>query len=101
MSGDDLQRMAQDAGLVYGYPFTWKNLEDFAALVAAKEREACAKECEAATESWAPNHYNDGCIFCAKAIRAMDDDAYKSSANVENVRQDVHDWPVTKQTLGG
>jgi len=38
--------MAQEAGLVYRYPFTWANLEDFAALVAAAEREACIRVCD-------------------------------------------------------
>jgi hypothetical protein len=50
-------------------------LERFAHLVAAKEREACAKVCE---ELPAPNIYSDTdkamwdvtCIDCADAIRA-------------------------------
>ena len=46
MNSDDIIRMAKDSGLVYGYPFTWANLEAFAALVAAAEREACAKVCD-------------------------------------------------------
>lgn len=42
----------------------------FANLVAAAEREACAKVCEETTASWTQHLYNDGCVDCAKAIRA-------------------------------
>ena len=41
----------------------------FAALVAAAEREACAKLCESTTAAWTQYLYNAGCIDCAKAIR--------------------------------
>lgn len=87
MNGDDLQRMAQDAGLVYGYPFTWKNLEDFANLVATAEREACAQIAETAF----PFH-------CDDLIRARED----MQENLRNMMDKVkYDWPVTKQTLRG
>ncbi len=36
----------------------------------AQEREACAKVCEETTASWTQHLYNEGCIDCAKAIRA-------------------------------
>ena len=36
----------------------------------AQEREACAKVCEETTASWTQYLYNEGCIDCAKAIRA-------------------------------
>jgi len=42
----------------------------FAALVAAHEREACAMVCEETTAAWTQYLYNEGCIDCAKAIRA-------------------------------
>jgi len=35
-----------------------------------QEREACAKVCEETTASWTQHLYNEGCIDCAKAIRA-------------------------------
>jgi DNA-binding protein YbaB len=50
--------------------FINKELERFAALVAAAEREACAKVCEETTAAWTQYLYNEGCIDCAKAIRA-------------------------------
>ena len=42
----------------------------FAALVAAAEREACAKVAEEATGAWTEYEFNSGCMYCAKAIRA-------------------------------
>jgi len=66
MNRDDIIRMAREAGMYEGwdgwttgddpnclYPecvYT-ENLERFAALVAAAEREACAKICDAADKS--------------------------------------------------
>ena len=56
MTRDDIIRMAREAGFTEGMAWlgevlVWeaepKNLERFAALVAAAEREACAKVCEA------------------------------------------------------
>ena len=62
MTQDDILRLAQEAG------FTWEPisnisgpLERFAALVAAAEREQCAKVCETQQSNW---------NYCAAAIRA-------------------------------
>lgn len=62
MTQYDILRLAQEAG------FTWEPisnirgpLERFAALVAAAEREACAKMCETQQSNW---------NYCAAAIRA-------------------------------
>ena len=44
--------------------------EAFAALVAAHEREVCARVCEETTASWSQYVYNTGCTDCAAAIRA-------------------------------
>lgn len=49
---------------------THDDLERFAAMVAAHEREACADLCEKTTAMWAETHFNDGCTGCAEAIRA-------------------------------
>jgi len=49
-----------------------EELEAFAKLVAQHEREACAKICEETTASWTEHLYNEGCIDCAKAIRARE-----------------------------
>jgi|DEB19_MinimDraft_3_1074340.scaffolds.fasta_scaffold11989_5 hypothetical protein len=68
MNRDDIIRMAREAGLSndfgrFGYPYL-PELERFAKLVAAAEREACAKVCE--------QLYADGFGIncCAAAIRA-------------------------------
>ena len=55
----------------YGlYAFTHKDLEQFAALVAAHEREACAKVCEERQEVF-QKYYTKGLAgMCAEAIRA-------------------------------
>jgi hypothetical protein len=49
MTRDDIIRMAREAHLVM-YDYDHPSLERFAALVAAAEREACAKVCEDSVE---------------------------------------------------
>jgi hypothetical protein len=66
MTDDDIMLMALDAGPLTQGPFKeW--CKRFAALVAAHEREACAKECEHTSlrmgSEWMAAH-------CAAAIRA-------------------------------
>jgi hypothetical protein len=66
MTRDDIIRIAREAGLSndfgnFGYPYL-PELERFARLVAAAEREACAKVCE---EPWQGHPYD-----IAKQIRA-------------------------------
>lgn len=46
MTRDDITKMAREAGWTIG-PATLNGLERFAALVAAAEREACARTIEA------------------------------------------------------
>lgn len=74
MTQDDIIEMARQSG--YKHPdavgqcedFSYFDLEAFAKLVAAKEREACAKVCDAIDKS----HW--GCevkaSWCSEAIRA-------------------------------
>ena len=63
MTRDDIIRMAREAGYT-GYDSLSERLHEFAALVAAAEREACAEICdsEATIEGIAQK--------CAAAIRA-------------------------------
>ena len=91
MTQDDIIRMARDAGLhkmirvkhvvekVYEIPS--EKLERFAVLVAAHEREACAKECDHWVKQAEERGYTckgethidgfgDGSAACAAAIRA-------------------------------
>ena len=67
MNRDDIIRIARETGIYTPWdkkPVRWQMLERFANLVAAEEREACAKVCEAEGErvdaSW---------VSCAFAIR--------------------------------
>jgi len=74
MTKDDILRLAREAGLTKGQHWNKQNMTtafmcDFVNLVAAAEREACAKLCEthaAANTSWTKAAVKD----CASAIRA-------------------------------
>ena len=74
MTRDELIRMASDCGLMMRDE-PMHGVERFAALVAAAEREACAKVCD----GWAPSEYATGKVdhedmgwtqVCAMDIRA-------------------------------
>ena len=56
MTPDDIIRMAHEAGILeYGYPVGERvagELERFASLVAAAEREACARICDERAKGW-------------------------------------------------
>ena len=66
MDREDIIRMAREAGIgpVYGY----ESIERFAALVAAHEREACAKVCDVLAVH--PEYASDITKVAAQAIRA-------------------------------
>ena len=73
MTRDDITRMAKEAGLTQKPFCRWGGYLDdlmrFAALVAAAEREACAKVCEA--RNMGDNNREDmEAKRCAAAIRA-------------------------------
>ena len=73
MTRDDIIRMARSAGLVgLEQGGILENFQRFAALVAAAEREACAKVCEDLDESDTRfrHDYMRGTLDCAAAIRA-------------------------------
>ena len=53
---------------IQGQPYHWEADAIKAAVLI--EREACARACEETTASWTQYLYNEGCIDCAKAIRA-------------------------------
>ena len=64
MTRDDIIRMAHEAGIVQG---SADLLERFAALVAAAEREACAKIADRYADDWLTSQTAK---VCAAAIRA-------------------------------
>lgn len=70
MTREQIDRLWQKAlheSVTAGEQFTRYN---FAALVAAAEREECAKVCEETTAAWTQTVYNEACMHCASAIRA-------------------------------
>jgi hypothetical protein len=64
MTQDEIIEMAKQCGIVVGYP-KYQDIEAFAKLVAAKEREACAKLCESEGIRIDASY-----MTCAEAIRA-------------------------------
>ena len=81
MDREAVIRMAREAGFTNPKKFTttdanlqgilsdfWENLERFAALVAAAEREACAKVCDVLAVH--PEYASDITKVAAQAIRA-------------------------------
>ena len=76
MTRDDILRMAREAGFEALGTDDWvcfgDEIERFAALVAAAEREMCAQVCESmrpSKEEFDPR-YHAGCTDSAEAIRA-------------------------------
>jgi hypothetical protein len=71
MDREDIIRMAREAGLAYGSDEKpLGSVTRFAALVAAHEREACAKACDEREEIF-QKYYTKGLPkLCAEAIRA-------------------------------
>jgi hypothetical protein len=75
MTRDDIIKMAKEAGF-NPVSYTGANLElfeRFAALVAAAEREACAKACEERQEVFEKYYTKGLAAMCAEAIRARGD----------------------------
>jgi hypothetical protein len=77
MNHDDIIRMAREAGYQYAdNPVVLRGLKHFAELVAAAEREACAKVCDNVEKrKWETlvnggEMYAVGPRYCAAAIRA-------------------------------
>jgi metal-dependent hydrolase (beta-lactamase superfamily II) len=78
MTQDEIIEMAQECGLIGMRPHLdgiySEALEAFAKLVAAKEREACAKVCEEYSATGKIEEFDRGWLACAKntaaAIRA-------------------------------
>jgi hypothetical protein len=78
MNRDDIIKMAREAGAMFDH-MTWVErdlapvFERFAALVAAHEREACAKVCEERQEVFQKYYTKGLAAMCAEAIRARGD----------------------------
>lgn len=76
MTQEDIIRMAREAGFNVEQGFLLRvtgideDLERFAALVAAAEREACARVCEERQEVFQKYYTKGLAAMCAEAIRA-------------------------------
>ncbi len=72
MDRDDIIKMAREAGFnpVSYMGANLESFERFAALVAAHEREACAKVCEERQEVFQKYYTKGLAAMCAEAIRA-------------------------------
>ncbi len=72
MNRDDIIRMAQEAWVDNDHldACGYTDLYEFAALVAAAEREACAKLCEEQIDEWVDDRPRYAVSECAVAIRA-------------------------------
>jgi hypothetical protein len=75
MNRDDIIKLAQEAGVSVRYGTLgaecWiEDLERFATLVAAAEREACAKVCEKEAGELDTVRESLAAVTCAAAIRA-------------------------------
>ena len=74
MDREDIIRMAREAGFrdtttpVVAVGVSWEQVQRFAALVAAAEREACAKVCDVLAVH--PEYASDITKVAAQAIRA-------------------------------
>jgi hypothetical protein len=74
MTRDEIIRMAGEAGFADGVVdiVGFEGFANFANLVAAHEREACAKVCEAGvvqTNNWDASDWNQACKIRAAVIR--------------------------------
>ena len=70
MTKDDVIRMAREAGGQGVAKLDFIDVERFAALVAAAEREACAKVCEKEAGELDTVRESLAAVTCAAAIRA-------------------------------
>jgi hypothetical protein len=70
MNRDDIIRMAREADVWVVCQETYQSqLERFAAIVAAAEREACAKVCDDISKD-SRGDWKNGAMECEEAIRA-------------------------------
>ena len=77
MDREDIIRMARGAGIgpVYGY----ESIERFAALVAAHEREVCARLCDQMFHDWCNQEFED------------EDEAYRNKPDAEDCKKAIRE----------
>ena len=77
MDREAVIRMAREAGIgpVYGY----ESIERFAALVAAHERESCARLCDQMFHDWCNQEFED------------EDEAYRNKPDAEDCKKAIRE----------
>ena len=75
MNREDIIKLAREAGIgpVYGY----ESIERFATLVAAAEREACARLCDQMFHDWCNQEFED------------EDEAYRNKPDAEDCKKAI------------
>ena len=82
MDREDIIRMAREAGAMFDH-MTWVErdlapvFERFAALVAAAEREACARLCDQMFHDWCNQEFED------------EDEAYRNKPDAEDCKKAI------------
>lgn len=82
MTKEDIIKLARDAGAMFDH-MTWAErdlapvFERFAALVAAAEREACARLCDQMFHDWCNQEFED------------EDEAYRNKPDAEDCKKAI------------
>ena len=85
MNREDIIRMAREAGFrdtttpVVALGVSWEQVQRFAALVAAAEREACAKVCDQMFHDWCNQEFED------------EDEAYRNKPDAEDCKKAIRE----------
>ena len=83
MNREDIIRMAREAGFrdtttpIVALGVSWEQVERFAALVAAHERESCARLCDQMFHDWCNQEFED------------EDEAYRNKPDAEDCKKAI------------
>ena len=83
MTKEDIIRMAREAGFrdtttpVVALGVSWEQVQRFAALVAAHERESCARLCDQMFHDWCNQEFED------------EDEAYRNKPDAEDCKKAI------------
>lgn len=70
MTSDEIMHLVNETAPRYQSWGIEAHFQNFAQRLLQIEREQCALVCEQVTAAWSELEYNEGCMDCAKAIRA-------------------------------
>ena len=83
MNKEDIISMAREAGFrdttspIVALGVSWEQVEQFAGLVAAAEREACARLCDQMFHDWCNQEFED------------EDEAYRNKPDAEDCKKAI------------